>query len=118
MKRPGLAPGRFFVSVTLRSEAAKPPSLEGSLTHRSFEARLRRAPQDDGRRDSSPVFFDRRRVRRIPNPVSATLESTEGARDALESRRTHGPRRLAATRHAEVRITASPPDPRRPAHGV
>src|SRR6185312_9266400 len=37
---------------------------------------------------------------------------------ANHSARTHGPRRLAATRHAEVRITASPPEPRRPAHGV
>src|SRR3569832_522164 len=52
-------------------------------------------------------------------PSSSTaLESTEGARNALGPRRTHGPRRLAASRHAEVRITASPPDPRRPAHGV
>jgi len=45
-------------------------------------------------------------------------EKEPRARGTPGSWRTRGPRHLAASRRAEVRITASPPFPRRPARGV
>jgi hypothetical protein len=80
--------------------------------------------------------------RRLNLTSAAPHKKREGARDAKgpertqvyagrrkQGARTHGPRRLAASRHAEGpnpssrltalrRATASPPNPRRPARGV
>jgi len=55
----------------------------------------------------TPYSDTDRRSRKVPR-----------ARGTPGSWRTRGPRHLAASRRAEVRITASPPFPRRPARGV
>src|SRR5581483_9030081 len=52
----------------------------------------------NSRHASSPLFFDRPGVSRIASFRIAPGKSTEGARDACGSDRTHGPRHLATSR--------------------
>ena len=74
--------GRRWLSVILRSEAAKPPSPRRICDSEIFEARVlrTRAPQDDGRRASSPAFFDRPREGRTLFPFPEGNGAPGGAR--------------------------------------
>ena len=101
----------FFIPLSTRSPLARgtsrkrPVALLGLTSVRRGTSRTLHRP-----------YSFRRRVRR--SPTSAALERTEGARDAKGP---DGPADLDASRHrglSKSDSAASPPNPRRPAHGV
>jgi hypothetical protein len=97
-----------------QAAAIQAAAIRASWFETRFALLTMRIKRIKSRRAKAPGFFVRRRVRRVASFASLPSRTmrargTPGLAWHLRHR-THGPRRLAATRQAEVR-TASPPKP-------